>query len=255
MVPVHFQDWGLIPYAEALERQIDLQSGIVKLKLENRIQSEKPAGKSDESLKIDPEPENIPLTNKKPIENFLIFCEHPPVYTLGNRASEENILWTQEELIKEGVAVFPIRRGGDVTFHGPGQIVGYPILDLEQFFTDIHRYLRYLEEAVIQTLAEFNLNAGRIEGLSGVWMEAENPEKSRKICAVGVHCSRWVTMHGFAFNINTDLSYFEHIIPCGIRDKGVTSLQKELGKSVDIEKVKSILLDKIAAGFAMDLQK
>lgn len=222
------EDWGLIPYATALEKQKGLQSVLVAYK---------------QSLR-----DGI-LWEKEIPKQHVIFCEHPPVYTLGNRAKLEHILWTEQELKENEVELFPIRRGGDVTFHGPGQLVGYPIIDLENFFTDIHKYLRFLEEAVILCLKEFGLESGRIEGLSGVWIDPENPLKARKICAIGVHCSRWVTMHGFAFNIHPNLDYFSHIIPCGIEDKGVTSLYQETGKEVPMTRVKQILKEKLQSQF------
>jgi lipoyl(octanoyl) transferase len=174
-------------------------------------------------------------------KNHFIYCEHPPVYTLGKSGKLSNLLLTEDELRLRDIDFHKINRGGDITFHGPGQIVGYPIIDLDQFFTDIHRYLRYLEEAVILTLAEYGIEAGRINGLTGVWLDGDNESKARKICALGVKCSRWVTMHGFAFNVNTNLDFFRHIIPCGIDDKAVTSMQAELGKPVNMMEVKAHL--------------
>jgi lipoyl(octanoyl) transferase len=185
----------------------------------------------------------------EPIQNQLIFCQHPPVYTLGKSGKMENLLLDDAGLKNHGASFFPINRGGDITFHGPGQLVGYPIFDLEQFFTDIHKYLRYLEEAIITTLAHYGVKGERFEGYTGVWIEADKPS-ARKICAMGVRCSRWVTMHGFAFNINTDLSYFNHIVPCGIDDKAVTSLEKELNRKIDFEEVSALLKRNIAAQFA-----
>ena len=163
------------------------------------------------------------------------------MYTLGKSGDVKNLLLDEAGLKKHGAQYYPINRGGDITYHGPGQIVGYPILDLDYFFTDIHRYLRFLEEAVIRTLRDYGIESGRYEGYTGVWLDADSPQKARKICALGVKCSRWVTMHGFAFNVNTDLNYFGHIIPCGIDDKAVTSMEKELGKKQDIEEVKNVL--------------
>jgi lipoyl(octanoyl) transferase len=171
---------------------------------------------------------------------------------LGKSGSEKNLLLNPEQLEEKNASFHKINRGGDITYHGPGQLVVYPIFDLENFFTDIHRYLRFLEEAVIQTLKVFNIEAGRIEGLTGVWLEGENPTKARKICAFGVKCSRWVTMHGIGFNINSQLDYFSNIIPCGIDDKAVTSMKKELGKEMNIEEVKSVLLSKLANIFNFD---
>ena len=188
-------------------------------------------------------------------ENYLILCEHPHVYTLGKSGALENLLLDEEGLRKHSAQFYKINRGGDITYHGPGQLVVYPILDLENFFTDIHLYLRNLEEAIILTLAEYGISAGRIKGLTGVWIDFEEGAKDpRKICAMGVKSSRWVTMHGLALNVNTDLSYFDHIVPCGIDDKAVTSMNKELGKTVDIEEVKKKLVKHIASVFEMDLQ-
>jgi lipoyl(octanoyl) transferase len=169
------------------------------------------------------------------------------VYTLGKSGKPEHLLLSESELSAHGATFHRINRGGDITYHGPGQLVGYPILDLDNFFTDIHRYLRVLEEAVIRTLADYGLAAGRIEGLTGVWLDyEENAPQPRKICAMGVKCSRWVTMHGFALNVNTDLAYFGHIVPCGITDKAVTSLQQELGHAVPITEVENRLLPHLA---------
>jgi lipoyl(octanoyl) transferase len=174
------------------------------------------------------------------------------VYTLGKSGKPENLLLNEQGLLEKQATYYKINRGGDITYHGPGQIVGYPILDLDHFFTDIHLYLRTLEEAVILTLADYGLSAGRYPGYTGVWLDADN-EKARKICAMGVRCSRWVTMHGFAFNVNTDLNYFKNIVPCGIDDKDVTSMQRELGFVIDIAEVKAKLKNHIAALFGMEL--
>lgn len=174
-------------------------------------------------------------------QHYLLFTEHPPVYTLGKSGSMENVLLAGDELKKKGIEFFHTNRGGDITFHGPGQVVGYPILDLEKFETDIGKYLRRIEEVIILTLAEYGIEGSRSAGETGVWIEPGLPGRERKICAIGVRCSRWVTMHGFAFNVNTDLSYFNYIIPCGISNKQVTSLQKELGRAADMEAVKMSL--------------
>lgn len=183
-------------------------------------------------------PENQQLTT----ENYLFFCSHPHVYTLGKSGSLNNLLLNEVGLKNKNIQFYKINRGGDITYHGPGQIVGYPILDLYHFFTDIHKFMRLLEECIILTLAEYGIKAGRIKGSTGVWIDGDKPKKARKICAMGIRCSRWVTMHGWAFNINTDLSYFGNIIPCGIIDKGVTSLNKELGlEKVDEQVVKEHL--------------
>lgn len=196
---------------------------------------------------------NKPEVEQTPTENYLFFVEHPHVYTLGKSGDQANLLLDEEALKEVDARFYAINRGGDITYHGPGQIVGYPIIDLEHFFTDIHKYLRYLEEAIILTLKEYGIVAGRIDGLTGVWLDENNPSKARKIAALGVKCSRWVTMHGFAFNINSDLNYFKNIIPCGITDKAVTSMHLELGHALDMEEVKSILKQKIAQVFEMKM--
>lgn len=217
---VQLQDLGRKDYQESWDYQEQLFKDILDIKINNR--------RND-------------LEQKTP--NYMLFVEHPPVYTLGKSGKIENLLCSEEELEARGAKFYKINRGGDITFHGPGQLVGYPILDLENFFTDIHKYLRLLEEAVIDTLAEYDIKAGRSEGETGVWLDAGTP-LARKICAMGVRASRWVTMHGFAFNVNTDLGFFDYIVPCGIQDKAVTSLHVELGvKEVDIEAVKSKFLN------------
>jgi len=223
MQKVIFEDLGLIDYKEAWNKQEKLFHEIISIKLKNR-----------ESASLLP-------YSKLPTPNYLIFCEHPHVYTLGKSGSESNLLINEEQLKAKNATYYKINRGGDITYHGPGQIVGYPIFDLDNFFTDIHKYLRYLEEIIILTLKEYRIEGGRIKGQTGVWLDAENPKRARKICAFGVRCSRWVTMHGFAFNINADLNYFNNIIPCGISDKAVTSLEKELGRKVEMEEVKEKL--------------
>jgi lipoyl(octanoyl) transferase len=189
-----------------------------------------------------------------PTDNYLIFCEHPHVYTLGKSGSLDNLLLDEKGLEDHFATFYKINRGGDITYHGPGQLVAYPIIDLENFFTDIHKYLRYLEEAVIITLREYGIASGRIDGLTGVWVDfKEGDSNPRKICALGVKTSRWVTMHGLALNVNTDLSYFSHIIPCGIDDKAVTSMNKELGHDVDMTDVQQKLVKHVADVFEMDI--
>lgn len=192
-------------------------------------------------------------SEKKPTDNFLIFCQHPHVFTLGKSGRPEHLLLSEKELYEKEAKYYKINRGGDITYHGPGQIVGYPILDLDNFFTDIHKYLRFLEEAIILTLKDYGVNAGRIDGLTGVWIDFENETMARKICAMGVKSSRWVTMHGFAFNVHADLDYFRYIVPCGIDDKAVTSLDKELGYKPDIQEVEDKLKRHIAQIFEMEL--
>lgn len=219
---VEFRDLGLIDYKEAWDYQEKILQQTIAIKAENKT--------------------NNTLT-KTP--NYLLFCEHPHVYTLGKSGSEDNLLVDETQLNKAEATFYKINRGGDITYHGPGQLVAYPIFDLDNFFTDIHKYLRYLEEAVIQTIAEYGLKGERYPGFTGVWLDAENPAKARKICAMGVRCSRWVTMHGLALNVNTDLSYFKNIVPCGIDDKAVTSIQKELDKEIDFKEVENILKEKL----------
>lgn len=187
------------------------------------------------------------------IQNELFFVEHNPVYTLGKSGHEENVLISKEALEKRGIEYFHINRGGDITYHGPGQIVGYPIIDLEQFKTDLGWYLRNLEEVMILTLADYGLIGDRSPGETGVWLDPDKKGFERKICAMGIRCSRWVTMHGFAFNVNTDMSYFDLIVPCGIQGKKATSLQKELGHPVDIEEVKNRMKNHFATVFQAEL--
>ena len=229
---VIFRDLGTKDYQESWDYQEKLFAQTVEVKIANR--------------KLDPKDAQI-------TDNYLLFVEHPHVYTLGKSGKPENLLLDEVGLKQYKASYYPINRGGDITYHGPGQIVGYPILDLDNFFTDIHKYLRYLEEAVIATLSDYGIAAGRIEGLTGVWLDHIEQKNPRKICALGVKSSRWVTMHGFAFNVNTDLNYFNHIIPCGISDKAVTSLQKELGKEVDISEVKERVRFHIGRLFDMEL--
>jgi len=231
-IPVHFKDLGLVDYQQAWDYQQSIFDGIVQLKLENR--------------KLEGERE--PITPK----NHLFFVEHPHVYTLGKSGSFDNLLLSEEQLKEKKATFYKINRGGDITYHGPGQIVGYPVLDLEQFFTDIHLYLRTLEEAIILTLAEYGIKGDRYDGYTGVWIDPDKPS-ARKICAMGVKCSRWVTMHGFAFNVNADLGMFNNIVPCGIDDKDVTSMQRELGRQIDIKEVKAKLKIHLADLFKMTL--
>lgn len=200
--------------------------------------------------------ENLRLKKEgsKETKHHLLLVEHPPVYTLGKSGKEEHVLISEEERQQRQIEFFRINRGGDITFHGPGQIVGYPILDLEKYYTDIGLYLRNLEEVIIRVMAEYGLEGTRSKGETGVWLDPEIPGKERKICAMGVRCSRWITMHGFAFNVNTDLSYFNHIIPCGIQNKQVTSLEKELGHKMNFREVQDKLITKFAEVFQADMQ-
>jgi lipoyl(octanoyl) transferase len=193
-----------------------------------------------------------PLTSTR---NYFLLCEHPPVYTIGKSGRMENLLINEEEMKMKGIEFFKTNRGGDITFHGPGQLVGYPILDLEKFYTDIGRYLRELEEVIIRTLAVYGIKGERSKGETGVWIDPHEPGRERKICAMGVRCSRWITMHGFALNVNTNLGYFENIIPCGIENKQVTSLEKELQRKIDIEELKENLLGNFGEVFNVTLMK
>ena len=236
---VRFEDWGLIDYKQAWDKQEGLFTETVKLKTEIR---------NRQALVTADLPEEEIITS-----NYLIFCEHPHVYTLGKSGKPEHLLLDENGLKEKNAGYYLINRGGDITYHGPGQIVSYPILDLDNFFTDIHLYLRTLEEAVILTLADYGLEAGRYPGYTGVWFDADN-ERARKICALGVRCSRWVTMHGLAFNVNTRLDYFKNIVPCGIDDKDVTSMQRELGHLVNINEVKEILKHHISVLFDMEIR-
>ena len=226
-----FIDLGTKDYKDAWDYQINLFDSILSIKSENR---------------------NLPADQQKASSNYLLFVEHPHVFTLGKSGEEKNLLVTPEGLTKIQATYYHINRGGDITYHGPGQIVGYPVIDLENFFTDIHKYMRLLEEAVIQTLSVYNIPSGRIAGLTGVWIDHEDEVKARKICALGVKTSRWVTQHGFAFNVNTDLKYFDYIVPCGITDKAVTSMELELGKKQDMHEVRAVLKEKIAEQFGME---
>ncbi len=225
---VQFEDLGLIDYQQAWNYQEQLFAATVQSKIDNRAIAE---------------------ADQKLTENHLIFCEHPHVYTLGKSGKAEHLLLDEQGLEAEEAAFYKINRGGDITYHGPGQLVGYPIFDLENFFTDIHRYMRLLEEAVIATCAHYGLSAGRIQGLTGVWLGHDGLSAPRKICAMGVKTSRWVTMHGFALNVNTNLNYFNNIIPCGIDDKAVTSLSHELGHELPMAEVKQIMLEKLKDNF------
>lgn len=219
-----------MPYSEAWRLQESVVQELIERKVRNR---------------------HLPDAQKEPVHHYFIFCEHPHVYTLGRNGDESNLLLDEEGLKAHQASFFKINRGGDITYHGFGQIVGYPIFDLDDFFTDIGRYVRYIEEAVIRTLKHYGIVAERMQGFAGVWLEANTP-RARKICAIGVHLSRWVTMHGFAFNINTDLAYFANIVPCGITDKGVTSLAKELGREIPLQEVKTILLHEFSTLFEFE---
>lgn len=230
---VHFQDLGLIDYQEAWDYQEKLFAETTAVKTGNR---------------------NLGSEHQIPTPNHLIFCQHPHVYTLGKSGKADHLLLQESDLEEKHAKYYKINRGGDITYHGPGQLVGYPILDLDNFFTDIHRYMRTLEEGIILTLANYGIEAGRIEGLTGVWLDYLEQKSPRKICALGVKASRWITMHGFALNVNTDLSYFGNIIPCGIQDKAVTSMSAELGYDLEMGEVSNQLKNHLAALFQMELQ-
>lgn len=230
MQTAYFKDIGLIEYKEAWLFQEKFFNEILKIKSKNRN-------------------EGTEVTTK----NHLIFCEHPHVYTLGNSGNKENLLVNEEYLKSRGASFYKTNRGGDITYHGPGQIVGYPVFDLDNFFNDIGKYLRFLEEVIILTLKEYGISGERSKGETGVWLDVGKPT-ARKICAMGVKTSRWVSMHGFAFNLNTDLSYFENIIPCGINDKKVTSLEKEMGHKIDIDHAKSLIKSNLERVFDLKLK-
>lgn len=215
---IQLLDLGNKDYKDTWDYQEELFKQIVDLKILNRNSN-----------------------SQLPTPNFFLYVEHPHVYTLGKSGDFSNLLLSEKQLAEKGATFYKINRGGDITYHGPGQIVGYPILDLENFFTDIHKYLRFLEEAIILTLAEYGLKTERSPGETGVWFDVGTPF-ARKICALGVRASRWVTMHGFALNVNADLGYFDNIIPCGIRGKAVTSMHVELGNPVDEQEVKEKIL-------------
>jgi lipoyl(octanoyl) transferase len=229
---IEIQDLGLKDYKETWDYQEEIFKGIIDLKIKNRREE---------------------TTIQTP--NYFLLVEHPHVYTLGKSGDLSNLLISEDKLAEIGATYYKINRGGDITYHGPGQIVGYPIIDLENFFTDIHKYLRFLEEMVIRTLAEYGLKAERSKGETGVWLDVGTPF-ARKICALGVRASRWVTMHGFALNVNSNLGYFDHMIPCGIKGKAVTSLNVELGKmEVSMDEVKGKLLSHFADLFEAELHE
>ncbi len=235
---IHFEDLGIIDYKSAWDYQEQLVKANVDVKAENRrlsVLNEQWSMVNSQSPIVNEDNYQLSTTN------HLLFCEHLPVYTLGKSGSMSNVLLSDQEMDERQIEFFKTNRGGDITFHGLQQIVGYPILDLEKFYTDIGRYLRELEEVIIITIDEYGIKGERSKGETGVWIEPGINGKERKICAMGIRCSRWITMHGFALNVNTDLSYFENIIPCGIQNKKVTSIEKELGYKVELEEVKQKL--------------
>ncbi len=231
MKKVKFEDLGIIEYKNAWDYQEKLFAEYLQIKAKNR---------------------DLPENEQVEIEGNMLFCEHPHVYTLGKSGEQNNLLISDEFLKKINATYFKTNRGGDITYHGPGQIVGYPIIDLERFNLQVKQYIANLEESIILTLKEFGIESERLDGATGVWLET-NSNRARKICAIGVKASRFITMHGFAFNVNTNLEYFNHINPCGFVDKGVTSMEKELGEKIDYEKVKDVLKGKFEEVFGMNL--
>lgn len=232
MQKIHFKDIGRAEYGSTWE----MQEQVMKRGLDVKARRFSGAGDADEA-----------------IDHHLYFVEHPHVYTLGKSGHMENLLVNDNRLKELGATFYKTNRGGDITYHGPGQIVGYPILDLEQFFTDLGKYMRYLEEVIINTITHYGIKGARLPGSTGVWLDPDQPAKARKICAMGVRCSRWMTMHGFALNVNTDMRFFDYIVPCGIGDKAVTSMQKELGKELDMVEVKQILKKEFGAVFGAEI--
>jgi len=232
MEKVIFKDLGSIDYQQAWDYQTGLHQELVSRKRQRK----------EDSIQVEER------------KHYLLFCEHPHVYTLGKSGSLEHLLLDEHGLNEKEATFYKINRGGDITYHGPGQIVGYPIFDLDGFFTDVHKYVRFLEEAVIQVLADYDIEGIRESGYTGVWLPEDEKGGLRKICAIGVHLSRWVSMHGFAFNVNTNLDYFGNIVPCGIaeQNRSVTSLQNELGRTLDIEQVKTQLKDKFKSLFGFE---
>ncbi len=229
---VIFEDLGSMDYADAWDFQKKLLGQVQEIKLFNR---------------------NLPICEQTVNYHYLLFVEHPHVYTLGKSGKDQNLLVDEKFLAQKGAQFFRIDRGGDITYHGPGQIVGYPIFDLEAFELGVKQYVHQMEEAIIRTLDVFGIPSGRLDGATGVWLDAGVPGKARKICAIGVKVSRYVTMHGFAFNVNTDLDYYSFINPCGFVDKGVTSMKKELNRIVDIEEVKEVLVRQFREVFKFEL--
>jgi lipoyl(octanoyl) transferase len=248
---VIFEDLGIINYKSAW----DYQEELVKKNLEIKAEARKV---SSEQLLVN---SGSPTTNSElrttnselRTKNHLLFCEHPPVYTLGKSGHMENVLISENEMEEKEIEFFKTNRGGDITFHGLQQIVGYPIFDLEKFFTDIGKYMRSLEEVIILTIAEYGIKGDRSKGETGVWIDPGIHGRERKICAMGIRCSRWITMHGFALNVNTDLSYFNNIIPCGIVNKQVTSIEKELGHKIDFEEAKEKVKRNFEKVFNVDI--
>jgi len=248
MQEVFFKDLGRAEYKQVWDYQESLLQENVRIKTELRRLTDHPEGR------LTDHPDTVEARGLA-TSNYLLFVEHPPVYTLGKSGHMENVLIDEVHMKEKGIDFFQTNRGGDITFHGPGQIVGYPILDLERFFTDIGKYLRNLEEVIILVLKTYGIQGDRSQGETGVWIESGVKGRERKICAIGVRCSRWITMHGFAFNVNTDLDYFGNIIPCGIQDKQVTSLEKELGRTLPMEEVKEEVRRRFEEVFNVELRR
>ena len=244
---VIYKDLGIMDYKTAWDYQEELvqQNREIKTKVREAVSHELQAVGNTDSIAT--------TNNTLQTTNHLLFCEHPAVYTLGKSGSMKNVLLSGKEMEEKEIEFFKTNRGGDITFHGLQQVVGYPILDLENFYTDIGRYLRELEEVIIQTIAEYGLKGQRSKGETGVWIEPGVIGRERKICAMGIRCSRWITMHGFALNVNTDLSYFENIIPCGIQNKQVTSIEKELNQKVSLQEVKEKLKKNFSLIFNVEI--
>lgn len=243
MVAVKKIDLGIIDYKEAWDYQEKLFAENVDLKFQHR----------QKELAVPSTVDSRQSTEKPQTTNHLLFCEHPHVYTLGKSGKPEHLLVDEQGLKDIDATYYKINRGGDITYHGYGQMVVYPIWDLETYFyTDIHKFLRELEEAVILTMADFGIESGRVDGLTGVWVDGDDPDKARKICAMGIRCSRWITMHGIALNVNSDLNYFNHIVPCGIDDKAVTSMEKELNRQLDLTEVKEKFAYRLSQQFGIE---
>jgi lipoyl(octanoyl) transferase len=232
---VYVEDLGRIGYAEAR----DLQERLLKQNLEIKAEQHRNGPGADPATLL--------------TRHHFLFCEHPPVYTLGKSGKMEHLLLSETELTERGYSFFPTNRGGDITYHGPGQIVGYPILDLEKFRADIGWYLRNLEEVIIRTIGDFGIPGARSAGETGVWIDPDQPGRERKICAMGVRCSRWITMHGFALNVNTDLGDFDNIVPCGIRGKQVASMEREIGQALPLAEVKASIIRHMAEVFEAEI--
>lgn len=265
---VIYKDLGTINYQQAWDLQEELLQQNVQIKAElarNKKNVETETNESNKAAELPVidstkettfnhhQPSSTTFNENSSTQHYLLLCEHPPVYTLGKSGNATNILISEAEMEQQGIEFFKTNRGGDITFHGPGQIVGYPILDLEKFYTDIGRYLRELEKVIIDTLAFYGIKGERSKGETGVWIDPDIPGRERKICAMGVRCSRWITMHGLALNVNTELDYFGNIIPCGIVNKQVTSMAKELQTTVDMNDVKATILQNFKAVFGVEL--